>query len=318
MKKILSSILIIMLLMTSVLLLTSCKEEEPEPEPFSFRILQLADPQYSASFLLWRTTNDLLTQVINDTEPDLIVLTGDQIEGPGNIQMYTDFMDFLDTFQIPYAITFGNHDSEFGNNRAELAALCETGEYSVFEPGPENVYGYGNYIYNVRKADDTIAWSLVMMDSNDYIDRVSLNGYDCIHQDQIDWYTSEITSLKAANGGSLNSLMFFHIPLPEFSEAWDNREAEGVDWLTGEKNENVACSKLDIGFFDVIKNLDSTRGIFVGHDHVNNYVIKYEGITLGYGLKSGYGSYSRDNMHGGTVIDLTDEGFTVQHVYVEK
>jgi 3',5'-cyclic AMP phosphodiesterase CpdA len=315
-RKIISLIIIAVIAVNSSLFIASCKKEEPQP--FNFRILLLSDLHYFYSLDLWRNTNAMITQLIGDTDPDLIIINGDLVmEGPGNIELYTDLLAFLDSFKTPYAITFGNHDSEIVNNRAELAALCETGEYSVFKAGPDNIYGYGNYIYNLSKSDDSVAWSLIMMDSNDYIDRNTDNDYDCIRQDQIDWYTSEVTTLKENNGGSLNSLLFFHIPLQEQAEAWDAIESGGAELILGEKRKGVSCSDIDNGFFEVIKSLDSTRGVFSGHDHTNNYAVKYEGIILAYGLKTGYGSYGDLNMHGGTVIDLTENDFTIQHVFLE-
>ena len=32
-------------------------------------------------------------------------------------------------------------------------------------------------------------------------------------------------------------------------------------------------------------------GMFVGHDHANDYVNDYEGLKIGYGRKTGYGCY---------------------------
>ena len=32
-------------------------------------------------------------------------------------------------------------------------------------------------------------------------------------------------------------------------------------------------------------------GMFVGHDHANDYIIEYEGLYIGYGRKTGYGCY---------------------------
>ena len=32
-------------------------------------------------------------------------------------------------------------------------------------------------------------------------------------------------------------------------------------------------------------------GLFVGHDHANDYVNEYEGLYIGYGRKTGYGCY---------------------------
>lgn len=43
--------------------------------------------------------------------------------------------------------------------------------------------------------------------------------------------------------------------------------------------------------FKYIKQLNSTKGVFCGHDHVNNLKGYYDGVYLGYGLCCGYHTY---------------------------
>ena len=33
------------------------------------------------------------------------------------------------------------------------------------------------------------------------------------------------------------------------------------------------------------------KALFVGHDHINDFVVDFEGLQLGYGRKTGYGCY---------------------------
>lgn len=35
----------------------------------------------------------------------------------------------------------------------------------------------------------------------------------------------------------------------------------------------------------------SIQGLFVGHDHCNDFVVEFEGITMAYGRKTGVGGY---------------------------
>ena len=42
-----------------------------------------------------------------------------------------------------------------------------------------------------------------------------------------------------------------------------------------------------------MKEMGDIMGIFVGHDHINDYIGKYEDIYLGYGRGTGYSTYSR-------------------------
>jgi hypothetical protein len=109
--------------------------------------------------------------------------------------------------------------------------------------------------------------------------------------------------------------MFFHIPLIEYGEAWALKDSEEVEYYYGDKREDECPSDINFGFFDVICDLDSTRGIFVGHDHINDYSIEYEGVRLTYGLKTGYGSYDNDGLRGGTLITLSQSEFTVEQIF---
>lgn len=47
-------------------------------------------------------------------------------------------------------------------------------------------------------------------------------------------------------------------------------------------------------------DLKSTKGVFFGHDHVNDLSLKYRGIVLSYGLTLRYNVDKR----GGTIITL--------------
>jgi hypothetical protein len=54
-----------------------------------------------------------------------------------------------------------------------------------------------------------------------------------------------------------------------------------------------------------------------GHDHYNDAVIPFEGITLAYGVKSGFGSYWDFEMIGGTTLTINSAGEVdvQQHYY---
>lgn len=46
-------------------------------------------------------------------------------------------------------------------------------------------------------------------------------NYDCIHENQVDWYAQELGRITAQNGGvQPKSLAFFHMPLQEMQTAY--------------------------------------------------------------------------------------------------
>ena len=131
--------------------------------------------------------------------------------------------------------------------------------------------------------DNNIFEQLIIMDSNRYYYGKEYLGYDYIKQDQIDWYERVVNYTTSTNNNVVvPSLLFFHIPVPEFDTAWnDYKEGKaGVEYISGDKREDVCCPKYNSGFFSKIKELNSARGMFVGHDHVNDYILKYQDLIL--------------------------------------
>lgn len=80
-------------------------------------------------------------------------------------------------------------------------------------------------------------------------------------------------------------MAFFHIPLPEFLYM------KRLNKIRGFADDNVDCPKKNTGLFEKMKKNNNIRGIYVGHDHSNDFIGKYEGIELAYARKTGYNSY---------------------------
>ena len=87
--------------------------------------------------------------------------------------------------------------------------------------------------------------------------------------------------------------------------------------LYGEMHESIGCSEFNSGMFDVIKELGTTQAVIVGHDHINDFCAKYDGIYLVYAQCDGYNTYTmgsnfgwdeKDWMQGVTMIDIDKDG----------
>ena len=161
---------------------------------------------------------------------------------------------------------------------------------------------------------------LVIMDSNRY-NYNGYFGYDYFHQDQIDWYSRLIDDTTSQNGGTVvPSLMFYHIPLPEVRDAWAAAKEDSSLILNpvgeGQQNEDPCNPDYNSGFYQVIKDKHSTHGMYFGHDHINNYIINYEGIHFGYGIKATDRVYADDSLLGGRVIKLAnDHSLSYEDIY---
>lgn len=281
-----------------------------------FKILQLTDLHY---WMPHKTsqTDKIVKTLVEENQPDMIVLTGDSVFGPANTVFVPHVIDLMESFEIPWAIVYGNHDSEFKADKFWQGEKYEAAEHCLYHNGPYNIGGTGNYVVNLTK-DGAPFYSLVMMDSNMYMKYNGKTEYACFELGQVSWYEYMITNLQA--NGYDKSMMFFHIPLIEYGIAYDEWKEGGFDESVGfgEKREEECSSPCNTGMFGMIKKLGSTTHTFCGHDHINNYSVEYQGVVLSYGLKSSTQLYHDEDMVGGTLITInSDRDVTVEHKYVE-
>lgn len=285
------------------------------------RILQLTDLQFTTVLSSKKLTKDTVTKLIEENKPHLILLTGDNVAGLTSHFNVNFIIDMMDSFKIPWAPVFGNHDRELSGNLYYQSQQYEKSEYCLFSQGPSNIHGVGNYVINIKEGNKFI-YSIFMMDSNgnrDYeIDGKKFNGYDYIYPDQIEWYEDNIKAIEKLAGHTVPSMTFFHIALPEFTTAYDLYEAKSpeVELLHGERREGECPPPENTHFFDKMVELGSTTHVMIGHDHVNDYAIKYKGIVLGYGVKTGNHSYYDKEINGGTVLTINDDGVKLENKYI--
>ena len=76
----------------------------------------------------------------------------------------------------------------------------------------------------------------------------------------------------------------------------------GYEDSFGVLHEPISAYPEDEGAFDMICKLGSTKNIICGHNHVNNWVVKYKGVRFIFGTKTGSGSYWEPEINGGTVV----------------
>ncbi len=284
------------------------------------KIMQLTDIHIGGGCLSIKKDNMALNAVaamITEEKPDLVIVTGD-IAYPVPFQAGTFnnkksaelFADLMEQLGVYWCLTLGNHDTESYSyySREDIAEFysSEKYEHCLFQSGPGDIYGEGNYIINVKNSSGEITQSLIMLDSNSYINDSVLAGimweYDSIHEDQIEWYEETLLELQAQNNGVMpKSLCFFHIPLEEQKDAWneyienDMQDTEDVKYIygkAGETGEIVYSGQNNYGFFDSVLELGSTQGIFCGHDHLNNFSVEYKGVRLTYGYSVDYLAYT--------------------------
>ena len=240
----------------------------------------------------------LMEKILEQEKPDLVVFTGDMVFCENNKYGLRKVLEPVIKANIPFASVFGNHDAEKGSSKEELLKVLQESELCLTKAGDPKISGLCNYVLNINNTDNKPCWTLYFLDSGDYIKNPKMEGYDFIKRDQIQWYVDEATSIKESYG-EIPALSFFHIAIPEYNEVWN------YCTCYGEKNEDVCCSKQNSGLFSAMLEMNDVKGVFVGHDHINDYYGELHGIKLCFGRQTGYNSYGKEGFaHGARIIKL--------------
>lgn len=324
-----------------------------------FRILQLTDTQILdpgqsrypdridnttplTDEQLYKDCFCYIRQTIERTNPDLIIMTGDNVYGEfdDSGESLCKLIAFMESFRIPWAPVWGNHDNESLKGVSWQCQQFENAEHCLFKRG--EVTGNSNYTIGIQQGSKLIK-VLCMMDSNgcgngktysylpafgEYNQEEKLMTEVGFGEDQLQWLDTTCSDLANSLGYIPSKFAAFHIPIIEYwyaaaskgypvgdgSGKFTIEDATGQDF--GQKNENFGILKVP-GFWELLKkhNFD---GVFAGHCHINNFSIVYDGIRLTHGLKSSRFDYHLKTMLGGTLITLTPEDlqFRVEHIYV--
>lgn len=309
----------------------------------TFRILQLTDVHISGSLTsIWtdRKALDACYALIRETQPDLVIVTGDvvypipaQSFSRDNLVPFYQFGTFMNNIGVPWAMVYGNHDTE---SVALYDAKQLSGIFRYFRYLPDcpmlyaekqpDVYGRYNQYLRIENPDGSLNRVLFLIDSNDYVEGTdSINDYDSVHEDQMQWYAETIDSLSEQEGRTVPSFVFMHIPFRAFADAQEALNAGSPDarYLFGENGEGVSHPDRDSGFFDRILEKGSTEAVFVGHDHLNHLAVNYKGVDLVYSRSIDYIAYpgiaKQTDQRGGTLIVLSRDGsYTIESVAYPK
>lgn len=248
-------------------------------------------------------------------KPDLLVLNGD-IFMDANKETVNRFFNFIDSLDVPFAYTYGNHDLQGQYSATFLNRVVTSKKNSVVKNPKDNVFGDSNYVVNI-KDNDKLKWQMYFFDSNTY----KGFSYDTFHQDQIDWYTNQIKKVNPDTSSwdkVIPSMSFFHIPTEEFSEAWKkigNNSLAGKDESTNSvwymEEGKVAHGNYSSTLYETMQELNSTLSMSVAHDHINVTDFYYDKANTGhpirliFGLKTGRGIYHNKKIMGACFYTLS-------------
>lgn len=305
-----------------------------------FKILQITDVHLGSGFLSGKkdlSAINAVSAMITAEKPDLVVVTGDvgfpvpyQSGTLNNKPDAVTFASLMEKLGVYWCVCYGNHDTEAYSfyNREEISDKVygdkKAYPHCLFQKGPDDVDGCGNYVIKVKNTKGQITQCLYIFDSHAYTDGDYFGimwKYDAIHKNQVKWYENTVKAMTAENNGVRpKSLAFFHIPLAEMNDAYREYKKAGykdtanVKYKYGkvaESNELICASKHNNGMFDAFKN-NGTQGVFFGHDHLNNLSVNYKGVQLTYGYSIDYlaysGIYKYGLQRGCTVITVRPDG----------
>lgn len=298
-----------------------------------FRIISTSDLHFGDDPVLRDKTMGMLMRQIEDTRPDLLVLTGDVILGRFQHIDAIQFAHFMEKIGVYWAFVFGNHEAREEKGRfKELLMKCQTNfPHCLARQGKKELFGLCNYCINILGGENGIMQTLFMLDSGrDIIDEYraehgcpkEYKGYDYIKNNQMSWYENKLKTLEAKYG-KVKSMMYMHIPIKEYELAVEKDEngvfkfSDKCEIIHGTVREAVGSSLHNSGLFALIKRLGSTQAMFCGHDHMNDYCVRHDGVYLVYNQTGGYETYTtgdnfgcdeKDWPQGVTVTDIAPDG----------
>ncbi|MCF7932836.1 MAG: metallophosphoesterase family protein [Acholeplasmataceae bacterium] len=249
-------------------------------------------------------TYDLIRTLVKADDYDLVVVTGDMMMSPTAVMLFRQFVNVMESLGTPWTFIFGNHDDDFHDKRTLLSVIEET-EHLLFKVGPslENG-GYGNFEIQVDQSGMPFA-HLYFFDTKGERKTYALEDgkYDYLSSEQVDWYENKVKD------DVKESLAFMHIPLKEYADAIDYEGTFGED--------KVYFQGTNTGLFTLMVTYGKTKGVFVGHDHLNDFSFSKDGILLAYGRATGYNGYGTLD-RGGRVILLDSYGQVTSTIVTES
>lgn len=307
-----------------------CRTEERLPDTYK-QIWAIENIQT----LAWQ----YMDWAVQETSPDLIVLTGDNVYGEFDDSgtSLKLLIDQMDGYGIPWTLTYGNHDNETALGARWQNQQFVNAKNCMFTHGSDEAEGNGNFTIGITQ-DGKLTEVLYMLDSHGCVNLSSeerVYSEKGILEGQKQWYASVSSKLKSYNGGeNVKSLGFFHHPLRAFGDGlrkygytslkndfydtpgnWQPfsvveigiKNEEG-DW--GIVNEDCDFIDNDYGFFNLLLE-NGTEGVFFGHNHTNAASVEYQGIRLTYGVKSSVYDSHDEGLLGGTLIQIGEDSFDV-------
>lgn len=331
---------IIGILLAAAILVSLCTLANAQGNELSFgsdgkfTVLQISDPQddhYPAYDMV-----NFVKLAIEQTNPDLIIFTGDIVEdsrigdigvdgesGREGVLIEDDYERTLANVKaacaavfaeaekkgIPFAVCQGNNDYKSGVTNEDWLEIYRSYKNCLTVDKSDDEKGRIDFNLEIKGSNGKTVFNIWMMDT----------GKNSVTDEQLEWYKSESARLKEKNGGQpVPAFVFQHIPTSDigffFEECriWDegarlvdgksfrlNKEiANGYNAGAEEPPEDTSAQ------FKAWKECGDVIGAYFGHWHTEGYTGVYDGIELGltYGCE-----FAKIGPHGVRVFTLYED-----------
>ena len=286
---------------------------------------------YTAPDQVENRLDKYVRETVAATNPDLILLAGDIVYGEFDDKgtSFTHVVELMESFGIPWAPVFGNHEGESKKGFDWQCAQLENAENCLFKQ--RNLSGNGNYTVGIEQGGE-MKRVFFMMDSNGCggaSAESKANGHTVTTQgfapDQVEWFEKVGNQIQAQVPGIKVSFCF-HIQMAKFAEANAKYGFVQGDKSTYNIDIDTHPDKADTDFGYIGGNIPSSwdvdgtiynkmkaigmDSLFIGHQHAVNSSVMYDGVRFQYGMKSSVYDAINYRKDDGTIANsYTDVGF---------
>lgn len=275
------------------------------------KIMQISDLQDNRFPCV--DTLRFMEAAVGKIKPDLIVFTGDQLDvadlwGKGekcreNVKKAINkLFSVFEKFDIPFVLTFGNHDRETGvPNDEQVKVYTAMKNCICFDDLDDGRPDAATFNVPILSTDGSrTALNLYVIDSNTKHKGI----YEGLRKEQLEWLDRTSREVNA------DSMVFQHIPVDEIyrllekvpkgtrgaQPAYGTRKGEFYRLRNGIKHrghygETPAALPAECDEFEQLKKQGDVFAVYCGHDHYNSFIGKVDGIDLGYCPGAGYNTY---------------------------
>ncbi len=316
-----------------------------------FTIMQVSDAQ--DMHIPRRAMFKMLNKLYDEINPDLIVLTGDNILGNhindafvGNHQFVKSkegtlkrmkkalgyLLNPIEKRKIPFAFVYGNHDDRNCISKDEQAEIY--GGYNYCVPYNLDNKDIDCDTYNVlvyASDSDKMIYNIWMIDSAGY-DKETDTCFEYVKPEAIKWYEQKSKELEIETGAPVMSLMFQHIPVPQTKNLFVecNADDKGAvktrsgkfyrldpEKANGYAFEYAETTSEDFGQLDAIRRRNDVCALVFGHDHINCFTAEIDGVNIVQSPGASFRSYGNMVTRGIRVFEIDESDTSTFRTYTK-